>query len=1050
MARQSRWQTKAFFGAVRSAVCSIGSMAAQAWAAGTAPFLPATPIYLDTRYSFSERAADLVSWMTLAEKVLQLRTSSAPAIPRLGVQQYTYASEGQHGINTLGANTNHGDASGGVHATSFPTNFASSMSWDPELIHAETTAISDEARGFLDKSLWGTGQNNLGPSPRNYGSLTYWAPTVNLDPDPRWGRTDEAFGEDPYLAGRMAGAFVNGYQGQTLDGKLIAGYLKVAATAKHYALNNVETHRTGISSDVDDRTLREYYVKQFQELTEGAHVAGLMTAYSAINGTPAVANTYTINQIAQRTFGFNGYTTSDCGAVGTTYKALPAGHDWAPPGWTTDHQGDNATWTDTVTGTRVSGAAGGQAYALRAGTQLNCGGDEAALSVIQQALDAGVLSEAMIDIALLHVFTVRMRTGEFDPANRVRYTKITKDVIQNSAHQALAVKVAANSLVLLKNDTVPPDGRPLLPARAQSLDKGVIVGDLANKVTLGGYSGSPSLQVSAVQGIRTALLRANSTASVVFDDAGTSSTATAPAVLNARIRAEIRSADVVVVFVGTDDHNAGEDHDRTDLALPGNYRSLVSQVSALGNAKTVLVIQSVGPVKIDDVQDSVAAVLFSGYNGESQGAALAVVLLGRQNPAGRLNFTWYRDDSQLPAMSNYGLAPRATGGLGRTYQYFTGTPSYPFGYGLSYPTFDYSNVSVDHTRLSADGTVNVSFDVTNSGDTPGATVAQVYVATPFTVPGLEPPVKRLKGFRKTEVLRPGQRRHIRLPVRISDLAFWDPAAMKSVVHAGRYEFQVGVDAAHVVGAATVDVYGAITPCVRYVTVQPESLVYHLGDTLDLTGKNHWIKDDTDPAMEHRNLAVTADNIIEAVNNDQSFVDPAVAGVRYLSSDPTVVTVSAGGQVRAVGDGVATITVTVDRVSGSAVVAVRGGLRMDVPTMLEAGSIITATTTFTNGFDRPLSQVTMRLVEPTGWTALATSPARFARVDSGESVDTAWSITVPAGVRPRNYSLTATVPYQGARRVDRLSQEVSVPYPTLTAAFNNWGISDDADPTTGNL
>ena len=161
-----------------------------------------TPIYLDTHYSFAERAADLVSRMTLPEKVAQLHTNSAPAIPRLGVQSYTYWSEGQHGINLLGADSNNGGAAGGPHATSFPTNLASTMSWDPALVYQETTAISDEVRGELDKSLWGVAQNNIGPSADDYGSLTYWAPTVNLDRDPRWGRTDEAFGEDPYLVGR--------------------------------------------------------------------------------------------------------------------------------------------------------------------------------------------------------------------------------------------------------------------------------------------------------------------------------------------------------------------------------------------------------------------------------------------------------------------------------------------------------------------------------------------------------------------------------------------------------------------------------------------------------------------------------------------------------------------------------------------------------------------------------------------------------------------------------------------------------------------------------
>ncbi|MFC4114398.1 glycoside hydrolase family 3 protein [Nonomuraea zeae] len=423
------------------AACSLAGVIGLSGGATPPARADTTPLYLDTRRSFEERAADLVSRMTLEEKAAQLRTNSAAAVPRLGVQQYTYWNEGLHGVSRLGANTNHGSVSG-VPATSFPTNFAASMSWDPDLMYAETTAISDEVRGFLDKSLWGVGANNIGPDKNAYGSLTYWAPTVNLDRDPRWGRTDEAFGEDPYLVGRMAGAFVNGYQGQTRDGRPATGYLKVAATAKHYAMNNVEKDRYAISSDTDDRTLREYYLAPFRRLIENDRVSGLMTAYNAVNGTPAVANTYTVNQIAQRTYGFGGYVASDCDAVGTTYNLPPNGHDWAPPGWSTDHK-PAPTWTSTATGATLSGQAGGQAYALRAGTHVNCRGPEANAQNLRDAVAAGALSEGVLDTALVRLFTVRMRTGEFDPADRVPYTKISKDVIQSPQHQELARKVAA-------------------------------------------------------------------------------------------------------------------------------------------------------------------------------------------------------------------------------------------------------------------------------------------------------------------------------------------------------------------------------------------------------------------------------------------------------------------------------------------------------------------------------------------------------------------------------------------------------------------------------
>src|SRR5260370_15465441 len=305
-----------------------------------------------------------------------------------------------------------------------------------------------------------------------------------------------------------------------------------------------------------------------------------MTSYNAINGTPAVADTYTVNQLAQRTFGFSGSSTSEVGAVGTTYHSPRSGHDWARPGWSTDSGGKSAVWTHNTTGQQVSGAAGGQAYAVRAGTDLNCTGAEYTLPNIQQAINAGSLSEGVIDNALVRLFTIRMQTGEFDPPSQVAYTKITKDAIQSPAHQSLAEQVAANSLVLLKNDNVTGTSAPLLPANPSKLNNVVILGNLANTVTLGGYSGDPSLQVNAVQAIPSAGRPANPPANVVFDAAGTSTTSTAPAVLSAQTQPAIKPADLVIVFVGTDRPVSAEGHDRSNIAMPGNYASLINQVDA--------------------------------------------------------------------------------------------------------------------------------------------------------------------------------------------------------------------------------------------------------------------------------------------------------------------------------------------------------------------------------------------------------------------------------------------------------------------------------------
>ncbi len=1021
------------------------------WQPGMAAAAPPdrqTPVYLDTHHSFAERAADLVSRMTFAEKVAQLHTNSAPAIPRLGVQQYTYWSEGQHGVNLLGGNSQHGSVTGGVHATSFPTNQASSMSWDPQLVYQETQAISDEARGFLDKSLWGVGQNNLGPDRDAYGMLTYWAPTVNMDRDPRWGRTDEAFGEDPYLVSRMAGAFVNGYQGQTMTGQPTSPYLKVAATAKHYALNDVENTRHSGSSDTTDTNLRDYYTSQFASLIQDAHVSGLMTSYNAINGTPAPADTYTANLLAQRTYGFTGYTTSDCGAVGDIYQTTS--HNWAPPGWTTTPTGGGQTvWTNTATGQRVSGAAGAQAYALRAGTELNCTGTEYTVDNMREAINAGILTEGAIDNALVHLFTIRMRTGEFDPASRVPYTRITKDVIESQQHQALALKVADSSLVLLKNDAVPGTTGALLPAVAADLHSVVIVGALAGTVTLGGYSGAPTHTATAVQGITDAVHAANPDATITFDACGTSTTATTPASCGSQTTDAIKSADLVVVMAGTDQSVAREDKDRSSIALPGNYRSLIDQVTAAGNPRMVLSLQADGPVAIQDFRQAFPAIVFSGYNGQSQGTALADVLFGKQNPGGHLNFTWYADDSQLPPMENYGLTPAQTGGLGRTYQYFTGTPTYPFGYGLSYTRFAYSGLDIDRRRATGDDTVRVSFTVTNKGQITGDTVAQLYVSTPgLTGTSQELPGKRLAGFARTRVLKPGQSQRVTLAVPLSQLSVWNEASHRQEVYRGRYGFRVGPDSATAALSGAVQVTADATPRLQTVTVQPAQVVFAPGDRLDLTGDNPWIADDTAQASQH----VRATRVVEAVRSDQTFADLRHARITYRSSNPKVAKVSPNGTVTMVATGVATLSVTVNGVTGSVPVAVKEPFSFDTPSIAQPGQAFTVTATLPHPAGaRPLRDATMTLTAPDGWTVRATSPTTFAQVAGGQTVRTTWEVTAPTDAKPGTFPLAAQVTFTDANGTGSAQDggSVALPYPSFPAAFNNVGISNDGT-TAGNI
>jgi beta-glucosidase-like glycosyl hydrolase len=1026
--------------AVLTSVAVSAAWYAPAAAVAAPPDRTPVPLYLDTHYSFAERAADLVSRMTLAEKVAQLHTNSAPAIPRLGVQQYTYWSEGQHGVNLLGGNSQPGSVTGGVHATSFPTNQAAAMSWDPSLMYQETTAISDEARGFLDKSLWGTGQNNLGNDKNAYGMLTYWAPTVNMDRDPRWGRTDEGFGEDPYMVSRMAGAFVDGYQGETPGGRATSPYLKVAATAKHYALNNAEDTRHNGSSDTTDTNIRDYYTPQFSSLIQDAHVSGLMTSYNAVNGTPSPADTYTANLLAQRTYGFNGYTTSDCGAIGDIY--LPTSHNWAPPGWTTSTTDGRTLWTNTATGRQVSAAAGAQAYALRAGTQLNCTGSEYTLDNIQEAINAGILTESIVDNALVHAFTTRMQTGEFDPPSKVPYTRITKDVIESADHQALAVKVADNSLVLLKNDAASGATRPLLPADPAAVRQVVIVGDLAGKVTLGGYSGEPTHTTSPVEGITAAVRAANPDASIVFDACGTSTTATAPAACAAATTDALKSADLVVAMAGTDQNVAREERDLSGLALPGNYRSLVDQVTAAGNPRTVLALQALAPLAIEDVRQAFPAIVFSGYNGQGQGTALADVLFGKQNPSGHLNFTWYTGDSQLPPITDYGLTPSQTGGLGRTYQYFTGTPTYPFGYGLSYTRFAYRDLRIDRRRATGDDTVHVSFTVTNTGAVAGATVAQLYVSAPeISGASQESPGERLAGFAKTRTLRPHQSQRITLAVPLRQLSMWNEATRRQEVHTGRYLFTVGPDSATATLRDAVRVTADATPRLRTVTVQPPQVTFAPGDRLDLTGDNPWIADDTAQAGQH----VRASRIIEAVRSDQTFADLRHARITYRSSNPRVAQVSRNGKVTLGATGVATLSVTVDGVTGSVPVTVKEPFTFDSPSIAEPGHAFTVTATLPHP-DRAaaLRDVAMTLGAPDGWAVQPSAPITYPRVAGGQTARGTWQVTPPAGADPGAFKLTVQIAYTDAngRRSVQDSRLVSLPYPSFTSAYNSVSISDD--------
>ncbi|HEY4020958.1 MAG TPA: NEW3 domain-containing protein, partial [Pseudonocardiaceae bacterium] len=344
--------------------------------------------------------------------------------------------------------------------------------------------------------------------------------------------------------------------------------------------------------------------------------------------------------------------------------------------------------------------------------------------------------------------------------------------------------------------------------------------------------------------------------------------------------------------------------------------------------------------------------------------------------------------------------------------------------------------------------VSVNLTVKNTGNTAGSTVAQLYAATPFTVTGVTLPKERLAGFQKTAVLQPGQSQNITITVQLPSLAIWDQTSMRSVVYDGNYALQVGASASDIKGTATVAVTGSLAPKVQDVTVQPDQVDYAVGQTLDLTGKNPWIKDDTDPTQEQRNLSVTADNVVEAANSDGSFADLTKAHVNYSSSDPRVATVSDKGLVTAVGDGTATITATVNGVSGSTPIVVGHAVSVSAPALSQAGQTGTVTTTFTNTGSGAADNVAMNLDLPAGWTATATSPASFGSVAGGAKVTTTWSVSIPKNAAGL-FNLITDATVNGAHDSSGWTR-ADVPFASVPAAYNNIAITSDANRGGANL
>jgi beta-glucosidase len=634
-----------------------------------------------------ERAADLVARMTLEEKVSQMQ-NTAPAIPRLGIPAYDWWNEALHGVARAGI------------ATVFPQAIGLAAAWDTDLHFRIAGVISTEARAKYNDAI---ANNNHA----RYFGLTFWSPNINIFRDPRWGRGQETYGEDPYLTSRLGVAFIKGMQGDD------ARYFKTIATSKHYAVHSgpeISRHRVNVDATPED--LEHTYLYAFHAtLTEGPAYS-IMCAYNSVNGAPACANTFLLEDTLRNKWKFPGYVVSDCDAVDDIYS----GHHYA------------------------KSLAEASADAVKAGTDLDCG---KAYQSLVEAVHSGFISEQEINRSVERLFVARLRLGMFDPPERVPFSKIGMDEVASPAHARLALEAAEKSMVLLKNDN------HLLPLERvpQTI---AVIGPAADdrEALLGNYNGTPSHTVTPLEGIRNEFGRALvrfAPGSAYVASAKPNPDAPSPEALLHEAVDLVKRSDLAILCLGLNSRLEGEEMpidipgfshgDRTDIQLPPPQQKLLESVLDTGKPVTVILING-SALAVPAAKDRAAAILEAWYPGQEGGTAIANTLSGKNNPAGRLPVTFYESVDQLPPFTDYSMKDR-------TYRYFTGEPLWAFGYGLSYSTFEYSNQSVTGRTANA--------RVTNTSRRAGDEVVQLYIKLDYA------PNPVLKGFRRIH-LGPGESR----------------------------------------------------------------------------------------------------------------------------------------------------------------------------------------------------------------------------------------------------------------------------------------------------
>jgi beta-glucosidase len=803
-----------------------------------------------------QRILDLLSQLSIEEKIGLLRATS-PEIPRLGIDKYYHGNEALHGVVRPG------------HFTVFPQAIGLAAAWNPELHHRIATAISDEARARWNELEHGKKQTDAFSD-----LLTFWSPTVNMARDPRWGRTPETYGEDPFLSGILGEQFVKGLQGSHPK------YLKIVATPKHFAVNNEEHNRFSCNPQVAERLLREYYFPAFEQCVREGKAASIMTAYNAINDVPCTLNAWLLQKVLREDWGFGGYVVSDCGGPALLVSA---------------HQ-----YVKTMEAAAT--------LSIKAGLDLECG-DRVYIQPLLNAWRQKMVSDADIDSAAYRVLRARMRLGLFDPPGRNPYDTLSPALIGSEAHRELALEAARQSLVLLKNQA------NFLPLDLRKIKSIAVVGINAGTCEFGDYSGFPANPpVSVLDGIRervagtqvkvvyapwvsaidgyemitesyfpeglqaeyfsnkdlqgapkkrtdpwihfapanqapdpflpqspmsvrwTGKLRPTLSGTYTFaftaDDGcrlfidgkmlidawrgGGVHTDTARVELVAgrdyRIQAEyydsrdaavaklswripatdrksrldlygeagkaVKACDVAVAVLGINKSIEREGQDRKSIELPADQQEFIREIYRI-NPRTVVVLVAGSSLAVNWIQEHIPAIVNAWYPGEQGGRAVAEALFGDYNPAGRLPLTYYNSLDELLPFDDYDITK------GRTYQYFQGKPLYPFGYGLSYTSFEYREPKL----TDAGETLRLSLYVKNTGKADGEEVVQVYVKFPDTdLPKL--PLKQLKGFKRVSIKR-GQSLPVTIDIPKASLRYWDESGNCFKRPEGRFTFLIG-------------------------------------------------------------------------------------------------------------------------------------------------------------------------------------------------------------------------------------------------------------------